>query len=155
MNLAIIKQFCAEKRIPLKGLAEKVGITDAGLYKAMQRNDIAATTLEKIAEVLDVAVSEFFKAKRTKLQAFNQMQFDVSVPDFLKEVCENATESGKANIPAVAYNIFLNLLGQVAERAIELNDPVLNAFMLRLGLYDVEPQKRRLYVAEMEKEYKK
>ena len=135
MNLAIIKQFCAEKRIPLKGLAEKVGITDAGLYKAMQRNDI--------------------KAKRTKLQAFNQMQFDVSVPDFLKEVCENATESGKANIPAVAYNIFLNLLGQVAERAIELNDPVLNAFMLRLGLYDVEPQQRRLYVAEMEKEYKK
>lgn len=34
-------------------------------------------------------------------------------------------------------NIFKSLLSRVADRAIELNDPILNIHMLSLGLYEV------------------
>jgi len=36
----------------------------------------------------------------------------------------------------VPLNIFQNLLGQVAQRAIEINDKELNKLMIRLALYD-------------------
>ena len=51
----------------------------------------------------------------------------------------------------VCWNIFKNLLAQVAERATELNDPVLNTLMIRLNLYEI-PNKERYKVIEQLKE---
>jgi len=48
---------------------------------------------------------------------------------------------------AVCWNVFRNLLAQVAERATELNDPVLNTLMIRLNLYEI-PNKDRYKVIE-------
>lgn len=59
----------------------------------------------------------------TKLNVFNmgnQLSFDVNTPQFLKEACENSN----GGMYAVCWNIFRNLLAQVAERATELKDPV-------------------------------
>lgn len=50
----------------------------------------------------------------------NQLSFDVNTPQFLKEACENSN----GGMYAVCWNIFRNLLAQVAERATELKDPV-------------------------------
>ena len=77
----------------------------------------------------------------TKLQVFNtesSLQFDVNTPQFLKEVCE-CSEKG---VYAICYNIFRSLLAMVAERATELNDPILNVLMIRLNLYEIPPQER-------------
>jgi len=82
----------------------------------------------------------------TKLDVFNmgdKLSFDVNTPQFLKEACENR-EKG---MYAVCWNVFRNLLAQVAERATELNDPVLNTLMIRLNLYEI-PNKDRYKVIE-------
>lgn len=39
---------------------------------------------------------------------------------------------------SIPFNIFGKLLAQVADRAIELNDPELNILMLRLTLYEID-----------------
>lgn len=86
----------------------------------------------------------------TKLDVFNMgnnLSFDVNTPQFLKEACEN-TNGG---MYGVCWNIFRNLLAQVAERATELNDPVLNTLMIRLNLYEI-PNKERYKVIKQLKE---
>lgn len=86
----------------------------------------------------------------TKLDVFNMgnnLSFDVNTPQSLKEACENVT----GGMYAVCWNVFKNLLAQVAERATELNDPVLNTLMIRLNLYEI-PNKERYKVIEQLKE---
>ena len=86
----------------------------------------------------------------TKLDVFNmgdKLSFDVNTPQFLKEACENSN----GGMYAVCWNVFRNLLAQVAERATELNDPVLNTLMIRLNLYEI-PNKDRYKVIEQLKE---
>ena len=91
------------------------------------------------------------KVKPTKINnVFNIGQgfdFDVNTPQFLKEACENSN----GGMYGVCWNIFKRLLAQVAERAIELNDPVLNALMVRLNLYEV-PNEERYKILEQLKE---
>ena len=82
-------------------------------------------------------------------------QFDVDTPQFLKEAALNC----KGGIYVVCWECFRMLLAQVAQRATELNDPVLNVLMLRLNLYEVPNDQRRRearkqivkYVKEIEK----
>lgn len=86
----------------------------------------------------------------TKLDVFNignKLSFDVNTPKFLKEACENSV----GGMYAVCWNIFKGLLAQVAERATELNDPVLNTLMIRLNLYEI-PNKERYKIIKQLKE---
>lgn len=62
-----------------------------------------------------------------------QFQWKIHTPNLLQRI---------ADIPApgvlrVPLNLFGKALADVAERATELNDPHLNAFMMQLTLYDV------------------
>jgi transcriptional regulator with XRE-family HTH domain len=54
-----IKEICKEKGILFKDLAARLGITDVGLRQSLQGNPTIGT-LEKIAKVLDVEVTELF-----------------------------------------------------------------------------------------------
>lgn len=83
-------------------------------------------------KVIETKLSNVFNSEDKKLG------FDVNTPQFLKEACEDA----KGGMYAVCYNIFKGLLAQVAKRATELHDPVLDALMIRLNLYEVAPEKR-------------
>lgn len=88
----------------------------------------------------------------TKLNVFNMgdtLSFDVNTPQFLKEACENV----EGGMYAVCWNIFRNLLAQVAERATELNDPVLNTLMIRLNLYEIPNKERYKVIKQMEELY--
>lgn len=90
----------------------------------------------------------------TKLDVFNlgdKFSFDVNTPQFLKEACENAN----GGMYAVCWNIFRNLLAQVAERATELNDPVLNTLMIRLNLYEIPNNERYKMIKKMKEQYDK
>ena len=77
----------------------------------------------------------------------DKFEFDVNTPQFLKEACENT----KGGMYGVCWNIFKILLAQVAERATELNDPVLNTLMIRLNLYEI-PNKERYKIIKQLKE---
>lgn len=85
----------------------------------------------------------------TKLEVF-RMQWDVNVPEFTREACENCN----GGIYAICWNIFRNYIAMVAERATELNDPIMNVLMLRMGLYDVPNEKRHELIRQIEHEIK-
>ena len=57
----------------------------------------------------------------------------VHTPNLFKEVLSN----NGTGILAVPLQITANILHDVAERAIQLNDPILNHLMCRLTLYEV------------------
>lgn len=79
--------------------------------------------------------------------------FDVDTPRFLKEAAENCN----GGMYAICWNIFQTLLGEVAVRATEINDPVLNFLMLKLNLYDCSELKisRREAMKLCKEEYQK
>jgi hypothetical protein len=61
-----------------------------------------------------------------------QTEWRVNVPGLLKEVLSNAG----AEILSIPIQIFAGVLEEVAQRAIELDDPQLHALMCRLALYE-------------------
>lgn len=84
----------------------------------------------------------------TKLDVFNlgkKLTFDVNTPQFLKEASENCN----GGMYAICWNIFRERLAQVAERATELNDPILNVLMIRLNLYEIENKERYKIIKQM------
>ena len=77
-----------------------------------------------------------------------KVTFDCHLPNLLKEVLNNrGTE-----ILRIPINITMNLLGQLAQLAIEIDDPRLHIMMLRLGLYEVSAAERVQKIKELEKE---
>jgi len=60
-NLKRIKQIAEDKGMTLKGIASKVGITQAALSLLIKENSTRVDTLIKIADVLDVPVTNFFE----------------------------------------------------------------------------------------------
>lgn len=73
-------------------------------------------------------------------------------PNLLKEVLKNPG----TGILIGPLNIFRQLLAAVGERAAELNDPELNALMMRLTIYEAADMDRpdydpNLYQAVMDK----
>ena len=64
INLGIIKELCKKKKVKFTDLCKQIGITDAGLYKAINKNKISAEYLDKIAKYFDVSVGVFFGEKQ-------------------------------------------------------------------------------------------
>lgn len=57
-----VSEICTEKGITQKELARKIGMSETGLSKAI-RGNTTLVTLVKIAESLEVPISELFTAK--------------------------------------------------------------------------------------------
>lgn len=89
--------------------------------------------------------------KPTRLDVFNEWQFDCCTPKLLKEI----SECSGAKVYAPVWNIFTSLITQVAVRCTELHDPVLDAIMLRMGLYEVPAEDRRDMVKKCKEIYMK
>jgi hypothetical protein len=70
---------------------------------------------------------------RTKNENMATLEWKVNTPQLLKEILQN-NNMVVLNQP---LQIFANILGEVATRASQLNDPELNALMARLALYEV------------------
>ena len=65
--------------------------------------------------------------------------FRVDTMGLLTEIA-NCGLPRRMGVLKVPLNVFKNILGEVAERAIEINDPQLNILMLKLALYEVPPK---------------
>ena len=87
---------------------------------------------------------------KTKLDVF-KMQFDVNTPQFLKEaaLCNNG------GMYIVCWEAFRRLLVMVAERATEINDPIMNVLMIRLNLYELPNADRHKIINKIKKEYER
>lgn len=72
------------------------------------------------------------KSKTVQDYVMNDMVFKVDLPRLLKEIAECSK-----SIPyPVTFTILVRVLGILAERAVEINDPALNIIMMNLGLYE-------------------
>lgn len=80
--------------------------------------------------------------------------FRVHTPNLLKEVTEKSQANGLPGVLFIPMNQFRILLCQVAERAIELNDPIMNMLMYDLTLYSIaDPESPDYDQKAMEKIY--
>lgn len=84
----------------------------------------------------------------TKHYAMSDLAWKCNLPAFLKEIMECST-----NTPyRITFTITADLLSILAQRATEINDPILNIIMLRLGLYDVHPRDVERVVIQIQDE---
>ena len=60
-----IKEVCQEKGMTQKDLAEKLGITDISLNKTLRGEYPQLQTLEKIANALNIPISDLFEQPKT------------------------------------------------------------------------------------------
>ena len=120
----------------------------AQLYEHAENRDYRYS----IQAILRMAIAwsdENPEVKRTAVDPFEQFTFDVNFPGFVKEACENCN----GGMYAVTWNIFKNLIGQVAQRATELHDPVLDALMIKLNLYELPNEERRKMISKLQRIY--
>lgn len=68
-NFQLIKTIAKQKGITLAELSDAVGITPAGLSLIIKSNSTNTTTIEKIAQVLNVRVGVFFDPESEKESA--------------------------------------------------------------------------------------
>lgn len=81
------------------------------------------------------------------------LHFRVHTLNLLNEICDNAMAK-TGGILKIPMNIFKNLLADVAQRATELNDPILNKLMFDLALYELPDPTSKEYTELMDKVYK-
>ncbi len=79
--------------------------------------------------------------------------FRVDTCAFLAEIA-NCGLPQSAGVLKIPLNVFKGLLAQVAERATQLNDPIMNALMFDLTLYDVPYPTTPAYSKLMRKLYR-
>lgn len=72
------------------------------------------------------------KSKTVRDYVMNDMVFKVDTPRLLKEIAE----CSRSTPYPVTFTILTRVLGILAERAIEIDDPALNIIMMHLGLYE-------------------
>lgn len=63
-----------------------------------------------------------------------QVKWKCHLPNLLNEVLNSNPRMGIFSQP---FNITGKILGEVAERASQLNDPIMNELMCRLTLYEI------------------
>ena len=60
MNLEEIRNFSQKKDIPIRVIADKIGMSEQNLHRNIRINKIDAEMLEKTAAVLEVPITIFF-----------------------------------------------------------------------------------------------
>lgn len=71
-------------------------------------------------------------SKTVQEYVMNDMVWKVDLPRLLKEIAECSKNTPYSK----TFMILARILGVLAERAIEINDPALNIIMMNLGLYE-------------------
>ena len=88
---------------------------------------------------------------KTTVNKPHTLQWSSHVPKLFSEVLNNAS----CSILYRPLQITLSILGEVAERAAELDDPIMNALMCRLTLYSVSDPDHEDYDAAVVSEVKR
>jgi hypothetical protein len=84
----------------------------------------------------------------------DKLYFNVHVPLLLNEIADNALRPNMG-VLKIPLNQFRILLLEVADRAINVNDPELNILMLRMALYEGTPTELSDAINEQKRRIKK
>lgn len=85
-----VSEICTEKGITQKELARKIGMTEVGLSKAIYGNT-TLNTLVKIAEALEVPITDLFTAKEpiSGIIIINGVTHRIETFNQLEKLCES------------------------------------------------------------------
>lgn len=86
-----------------------------------------------------------------KIQVKKRVRFDAHLPNLLKEMAQNDA----CSIMRIPVNLTLKILKELAEYAIEKDDPQLHVYMLRLGLYAGSAADRVKQIKSLERKIEK
>lgn len=100
-----IKELARIKDIPISELAEKIGFTNSGLHRAFANNDLKLSTLEKIANVLNVPMSSFFESGLLDIDTFQRKIVELNA---LKMAFQQKSE--KYNLMVLVFNDLVSIL---------------------------------------------
>jgi len=83
-----IKLILYEKNISIKEFAEIIDMSEAGLHRAFKNDDFKISTLQKIAEKLNIEVGYFFgkseiEEENISLKKFSKEMYNVMIDLFL------------------------------------------------------------------------
>ena len=105
-KIEIIRQKLKSKGKTQVELAKHLGITNSGITHMLQSNNIKTGTLEKIADFLDISITEFFvngngESLQTKLSQseLNEKKIEILKDSLLK--AEYLIELQKRLIPQI------------------------------------------------------
>lgn len=59
-NLQKIKDLSKDKNIPIKSIAETIGVSEQGLHKMIREETMSVVVLEQVARILSADISLFF-----------------------------------------------------------------------------------------------
>ena len=75
LYISNLKSIIKFHRYSLKEISELIGLTDSGFHLALKNNTLKVRDLEKIAEILEIDICDFFKTEAIPLnQTIKQSQ---------------------------------------------------------------------------------
>lgn len=90
MDYNKINKILTDKRLSIPQLADKIGMTKRGLYSSIENKTLTISTLEKIAEVLDVPATVFFDEQsanwNNKDLIAQNTKFDIEIQDLEEKI---------------------------------------------------------------------
>ena len=89
-------------------------------------------------------------SSKIKTKTNGSLYFNVDLPAYLAEL-QNISTDGVSYILGTPMSVVCTKLTQIAQRASELDDPMLNVLMLETKLYEVEDHSK---LSELIKEQK-
>lgn len=61
MNYSTIKTLMLENKVTVRRMCKEIGVTESGFWKMLKNGSVKTSTLEKIAQVLEIPVTYFFE----------------------------------------------------------------------------------------------
>lgn len=101
MDYSKIKIKAIEKGITIPQLAEKIGMSKAGLYLAIDKKRLTVDTLEKILKVLDLPIDSLFEndentGKWTRQALIDELnKYDLTLGEYIQQSDELAERIGE------------------------------------------------------------
>jgi len=68
LYISRIRKLIDDNNLTVKGLAEKIGVSEPGLHNMLRTFDMKVSTLQKIADYFEVPITYFFDDIDTKNQ---------------------------------------------------------------------------------------
>jgi transcriptional regulator with XRE-family HTH domain len=80
MNYSKLKRIAKDKRMSIKELSEKIGMSETGFHQALNNNTLKVETLEKISDVLEVPIFFLFDSYNNEehaaeIENYNKLQY--------------------------------------------------------------------------------
>lgn len=88
VNLGLISTIAKEKNIKMNELAQKLGISNQALFQIIRNNSTKVSTLEAIADALEVSPVVFFGAEDNQSEGKEMLKIRIQSLEMINEAMQ-------------------------------------------------------------------